>query len=154
MDTGIEKSNIQGVEIHPLKEFYDERGAVLHMVRVDSPYFRKFGEVYFSEVSPQKIKGWKRHKRMTQNFAIPKGKIRLVLYDSRASSPSHGVVDVHLIGRPDNYSLISIPPMIWYGFQGISEDTALVVNCADFPHDPDESEGIEPTSIAIPFSWA
>ena len=37
---------IEGVKITPLKQFFDERGKVMHMMRNNSPEFKKFGEIY------------------------------------------------------------------------------------------------------------
>jgi len=152
MDAGV-KSEISGVEITPLKQIEDHRGAVLHMLRVDSPVFQQFGEVYFSEVNPGKIKAWKRHRKITQNINLPIGRLKLVLFDNRLDSPSAGKLEIHILGRPDNYYLITIPPMIWYGFQCISAMSALIVNCANLPHDPDESEIADLNTANIPFSW-
>ena len=49
-------SEIEGVRITPLRRIPDERGAVLHMLRSDSPGFERFGEIYFSMVYPDAIK--------------------------------------------------------------------------------------------------
>ncbi len=53
------------------------------MLRNDSPEFEKFGECYFSEIFPGKIKAWKRHNLQTQNLAVPIGLIKIVFFDSR-----------------------------------------------------------------------
>ena len=37
---------IDGVTITPLKQIFDERGKVMHMMRDDSSVFSKFGEIY------------------------------------------------------------------------------------------------------------
>ena len=68
---------------------------------------------------------------MTLNYAVPVGRIKLVL---RTSS---GIVDEHRVGG-DNYCLVTIPPGVWYGFKGLSESTSLVANCATLPHDENE----------------
>lgn len=145
--------HIEGVTATPLRIIADERGAVLHMLRSDSPVFHRFGEVYFSEVRGGAVKAWKRHLRMTQNFAVPVGRIKVVIYDNRPSSPTLGTVGEYILGRPDQYLLLSIPPMLWYGFQAISESTALLTNCSDMPHDPDESERLELNNSEIPYEW-
>ena len=75
---------IHGVEIHPLRQIPDERGKIMHMLRADARHFQKFGEIYFSVVYPGVIKGWHLHKRMTLNYAVIKGMIKLVLHDDRA----------------------------------------------------------------------
>ena len=47
---------IQDVLIQPLRQIPDERGKIMHMLRVDDPYFEKFGEIYFSVVYPGIVK--------------------------------------------------------------------------------------------------
>ncbi len=135
-------TSITGLVVTPLREIRDARGAVLHMLRADAPDFQRFGECYFSEIAPGAVKGWKRHRRQTQNLAVPIGRVRFVIYDTRASSSTHGCLDVIELGRPDAYARLRIPPMLFYGFTCTSELAALVVNCADLPHDPVESDSL------------
>lgn len=144
---------ISGVIIQPLKQIEDERGKVMHMLRKDSDNFMGFGEVYFSVIYKDKVKAWKRHFKMTQHFAVPVGKVRLVIYDGRSDSPTFKEVQKIELGE-DNYNLVRIPPKLWYGFQGLSDNPGLMVNCADIPHDPQEAENLEPSSKMIPYSWA
>jgi dTDP-4-dehydrorhamnose 3,5-epimerase len=144
---------INGVIVEPLRQIVDHRGAVLHMLRCDAPFFKRFGEVYFSLILPRAIKAWKRHRLVTQHFAVPVGQIRLVLYDDRASSPTHAQIAEYDLGRPDHYCLVRIPPMIWYGFQGLAAVASLVANCTDLPHNPQETESLPMHSPHIPYSW-
>jgi dTDP-4-dehydrorhamnose 3,5-epimerase len=134
------RTTIEGLSVTPLREIADARGAVLHMLRADAADFKGFGECYFSEVAPGAIKAWKRHRRQTQNLAVPIGRARFVIYDARESSATCGHVDVLELGRPDAYARLRIPPLLYYGFACVSEGTALVVNCPDIPHDPAESD--------------
>ncbi len=143
---------IDGIIVKELEQIIDDRGRVMHMVRVDNPHFEKFGEIYFSEVLPGAVKAWKRHRMMTQLFAVPVGMIRLVIYDDREKSKSRGKLKILHIGR-ENYKLVRIPPKLWYGFKCISSNPALVANCANLPHDPSESEGKAPTDSTIPHQW-
>ena len=143
---------IDGVIIKELKQIIDERGKVMHMLRVDSFLFTKFGEVYFSVVNPGSVKAWKRHLKMTQHFAVPVGRIRLVLYDSREKSPTYKKLEVLESGE-NNYCLIRIPPLLWYGFKGISLEPTLVANCTDLPHDSNETERLDVLDNTIPYSW-
>ena len=143
---------IDGVIIQELKQITDERGKVMHMLRCDSPLFEKFGEIYFSVVSPGSIKAWKRHKRMTQNFAVPIGTIKLVIYDSRDRTTSCGSIEVVEVGEED-YCLVKIPPLVWYGFQCTSSKQALVANCSDIPHAPNEAEQMDHLDSSIPYQW-
>ena len=153
MDSLKEVNKIEGVTTQPLKEITDSLGSVLHMLRNDSPLFNKFGEIYFSEINPKAIKAWKLHKKITQNIAVPIGKIRLVIYDNRPASSTHGNIAEYQIGRYNNYCLIHIPPMLWYGFQSPENQKSLIVNCTDLPHDPSESLLLPLDSEKIPFQW-
>jgi dTDP-4-dehydrorhamnose 3,5-epimerase len=143
---------IDGVEVLPLRQILDERGKVMHMLRADAPHFKGFGEIYFSAIHPGAVKAWHLHKKMVRNYAVPIGKIKLVLFDDRARSPSKDRVQEIFLG-PDNYYLVIIPPLIWNGFKGLGVETALVANCASIPHDPTEVERIDPTSNRIPYNW-
>ena len=144
---------IDDVVLTELKQFSDERGTLLHMLRNDDPIFTTFGECYFSEVLPGAVKAWKLHHNQTQNFSVPVGRIKLVIYDNRKNSISNGNLQYVNLGRPDSYFRIMIPPGLWYGFTCISEMPALLVNCADIPHDPQESEIRMLDDISIPHRW-
>ncbi len=144
---------IEGVVVKDLKQFVDDRGRVMHMLRADDALFEKFGEVYFSEVLPGVVKAWKKHRFMTQLFAVPVGMIRLVIYDDREGPATRGEVAVFETGR-EKYQLIRVPASVWYGFKCISKGPALLVNCSDLPHDPDEVENIDSAAAEIPHAWS
>lgn len=143
---------IEGVLIHPLRQIPDERGKVMHMLRADDPHFEKFGEIYFSVVYPGVVKGWHLHHKMTINYAVPFGSIKLVLYDDREGSRTRGEIQEVFLGE-SNYSLVRVPPEIWNGFKGIGVTHAIVANCATVPHDPSEIVRLDPFSDKIPYDW-
>lgn len=144
---------IDGVIVTPLRQILDERGKVMHMLKVGDPAFQQFGEIYFSCVYPGAIKGWHIHSKMTLNYAVPHGHIKFVLYDERPNSPTRGEVQEIFMG-PDNYCLVTVPPMVWNGFKGIGDEMAVVANCASIPHDPQEIDRRDPFDPSIPYDWA
>ena len=144
---------IHDVTVTPLRTIPDERGAVRHMLREDDEAFDRFGEIYFSLVHPGAIKGWHLHRRMTLNYAVPTGMIKLVCYDDRDDSPTCGAVQEIFLGDL-NYALVTIPPFVWNGFKGIGGAPALVANCATTPHDPAEIERRDPFDDSVPYDWA
>jgi dTDP-4-dehydrorhamnose 3,5-epimerase len=143
---------IDGVRIKPLRQIVDERGKIMHMLRSDDEGFGSFGEIYFSVVYPGVIKGWHIHRRMTLNYAVPIGAIKLVLYDSRDDSPTRGEL-MEIVTGPDSYSLITIPPNVWNGFKGVGVTPSYVANCSSIPHDPAEIERLDPFDPSIPYTW-
>lgn len=144
---------IDGVHIHPLRQILDERGKIMHMLRADAAHFEKFGEIYFSVVEPQAIKAWHIHTSMTLNYAVPAGKIKLVLYDDRDDSPTKGELMELFLG-PENYRLVTVPPMVWNGFKGCGTQSSIVANCATIPHDPEEIKRLDPFVNHIPYDWS
>src|SRR5712691_12989637 len=107
---------IEGVKVVPLRRIPDERGTIYHMLKRTDPHFKAFGEIYFTTVYQGVVKGWHRHRDMTLNYACIVGRIKLVLYDDRPQSDSHGRLMEIFLG-PDDYSLVVIPPEIWSGFK-------------------------------------
>lgn len=144
---------IDGVQVIPLTRIPDERGTVMHMLKRTDPHFREFGEIYFSTVYRDAVKGWHRHHEMTLNYACVFGRIKLVLYDERDTSPTNGELAEVFLG-PDQYSLVVIPPGVWNGFKGMSDAYAIVANACTHPHDPARSERLDPFDNHIPYDWA
>jgi dTDP-4-dehydrorhamnose 3,5-epimerase len=144
---------IDGVVITPLKQFFDERGKVMHMLTKDSPVFQEFGEIYFSCTYPESIKAWHIHKKMTLNYAVIFGSIKCVLFDDRPDSKTRGYVEEFFLS-PENYYLLTVPPLIWNGWKGIGDNISIVANCASLPHDPDEIDRIPPDDDKVPYDWS
>jgi len=143
---------IAGVVVKALRKIPDERGCVMHMLRADDPEFERFGEIYFSTVRPDAIKGWHLHTEMTLNYAVVAGMIKLVLYDDREGSPTRGEIQELFVGD-ENYCLVKVPPLVWNGFKGVGPREAIVANCATIPHRPDEIRRLDPLGGRITYDW-
>jgi dTDP-4-dehydrorhamnose 3,5-epimerase len=141
-----------GVQITPLRKIPDERGAIFHMLRRDDPHFEEFGEIYFSVVYPGAIKGWHKHTVSTSNYAVVTGMVKLVLYDDRPGSETHGGLQEIFLGDL-NYALVRIPSGVWNGVKGIGSTPAIIANCATHPHDPEEMIRLDPFDASIPYDW-
>jgi dTDP-4-dehydrorhamnose 3,5-epimerase len=143
---------IEGVMVVPLARIPDERGTIMHMLKRTDPHFTEFGEIYFTTIYPGVIKGWHLHRKMTLNYVCVSGRIKLVVYDDRHESPTRGEIFEAFLG-PDNYVLVQIPPRLWNGFKGMGPAPALVANCASHPHDPSQTERMDPLDNPIPYDW-
>ena len=147
-------SNINGVKVISLKKIPDERGTIYHMLRSSDPHFTKFGETYFSKIYKGAIKGWHIHKKITLNYCVVQGMVKIVLYDARDNSSTKGNIMELFIGD-DNYVLVVIPSGVANGHKGITE-TALLAYVPDVPHDKldaDEMIRIDPYDNDIPYNW-
>jgi len=144
---------IEDLLVTPLKQIIDDRGAVFHVLKNDSPQFDKFGEVYISKINPGIIKAWKCHKEMTQNLCVPFGQLKLVIYDERHNSNTYGLINEFYLDPDKNYNLVTIPKGLWYGFQCIGSEPALLLNVANMKHCPSESINESLEHSKIDYKW-
>ena len=134
--------------ITPLDIIKVNKGDIMHAMKSHDPGFSGFGEAYFSVVSYNAIKAWKRHHEMTLNLVVPVGKIRFVLFDDRKVSNTQFQ---EVIISKDNYCRLTVPPMVWIGFQGLSDNGSMLLNIADIEHNPHE---VDKKNIEqIEFNW-
>ena len=124
-------------------------GNVLHAMKGSSAGYSGFGEAYFSQVDKGAVKAWKRHKKMTLNLVVPVGAIKFVLFDDRDMS---NIQFQEIIISRDNYCRLTVPPMVWMGFQGLSSEGSMLLNIANIEHDPGEVHSLEIDKIN--YDWS
>tara|TARA_Y100001954_G_scaffold187185_1_gene200241 strand:- start:835 stop:1275 length:441 start_codon:yes stop_codon:yes gene_type:complete len=142
---------INGVKITPLRRISNPKGDVWHAMKKSDEGYSGFGEVYFSTINEGQVKGWNRHKRMTINLVVPKGKVKFVLFDSRVDSATYRCFN-EVILSPESYNRLTIPPNVLVGFKGLSSSESWIMNIANMEHDSEELEKIELKKIS--FDWA
>lgn len=139
---------IKDVVITKLNIINTPGGNVKHAMKNSDNGFKGFGEAYFSHINKGIIKAWNRHKKMTLNLIVPLGKIKFVLFDDRDIANTKFQ---EVIISKDNYCRLTVPPMIWVGFQGLSNDESMLLNIASIEHDPTEHE--KKNIEQIEFDW-
>ena len=139
---------IKDVLITPLNIINTPGGNVMHGMKETDDGFSGFSEAYFSEIDFNAIKAWKRHKGMTLNLVVPVGEIKFILFDDREET-SHQFQKI-IISR-DNYCRLTVPPMVWVGFQGLSESGSMLLNIANMMHNFEEAE--RKNVEEIEFNW-
>lgn len=145
---------IVGVSVKELKYKVDERGRLMEIFRHDDVSFKKFGQVYITTAYPGVVKAWHYHKKQFDNFAVVKGMLKLVLFDPRKNSLSHGIINEFFIGDY-NTILVTVPPYIYHGFKCISENEAILLNCASesYNHSNPDEFRLPPHTKEIPYDW-
>lgn len=143
---------IDGVVITKLKIISDHRGRVMHMLRSDNPVFKTFGEIYFSTVFKNIVKGWHLHKQSFLNYTCMHGNVKLVLMDKREASKTFDLTQ-EIILSPENYQLVTIPPNVWNGFKGLSEEESIIANCLSIPHNEDEMVRKDHNDNYFKYKW-
>ena len=125
--------SLDDILVTPLKRIPTVGGDVMHALKNTENGFNGFGEVYFSWIENGAIKAWKCHQHMTLNLVVPLGEISFVFH----IKDQENCFRTETIGE-EQYVCLTVPPGIWFGFQGRGSGQSLLMNLADMAHDPDE----------------
>ena len=126
---------IKGVKLKSLKIIFHPKGDILHIAKDSEDNLNLFKEIYVSIIKQNEIKGWKLHKKMICNLIVPKGKVKFVMTKDKKNF-------FEVILSRNNYKRLTIPPQIWFAFQGLGEEENLIVNLATLEHNSEESINI------------
>ncbi|MBN2282886.1 MAG: dTDP-4-dehydrorhamnose 3,5-epimerase family protein [Deltaproteobacteria bacterium] len=145
---------IEGVKVKKLRVIPDERGRLMEILRNDDEVFEKFGQVYMTTAYPGVVKAWHYHRAQSDNMAVVKGMMKIVLYDDREGSPTRGEINEFFAGE-HNPILLHIPPLVCHGFKCVSEAEAIVINAPTEVYDYEESDEHRhpPHGGHIPYDW-
>ena len=145
----MDEIDIEGLILTPLKRIHHPKGDILHGLKKSDAEYSSFGEAYFSCIKLGQIKGWKRHHNMMLNIIVPVGEIQFVMFDDRNSNEERFQEVVLSI---NNYCRLTIPPMVWMAFKGLSSECSILLNIASITHDPSESDSRRLNEIE--FDWS
>lgn len=139
--------NLNDILLTPLNQIEVKGGDVSHALKESSVGYRGFGEAYFSSVEKGAIKAWKLHKKMHMNLIVPVGVVRFVFCLNNKLKNDFRIEEIGSL----NYSRITVPPGIWFGFMGLAEQKSLILNITNIEHDQNEVEKLN--ADLIDFDW-
>ena len=139
--------SLMDILVTPLRRIPTIGGDVMHALKNSDNGFNGFGEVYFSWVESGAIKAWKCHQHMTLNLVVPLGEISFVFH----IKDQENCFRTENIGE-EKYVRLTVPPGIWFGFQGRGSGQSLLMNLADMVHDPDEV--LRKKTSEIVYNWS
>ena len=135
----MDEKIIDGVILSNLKVISNPKGNIYKGLTNNDIGFNGFGEIYFTSIKYNEIKGWKKHTEMTMNIIVVSGSVSFSLYDDRPGSSTKGERSTICLSVKDRYKRLTVPPGIWVSFKGLEENFNLLMNFADIVHDPNES---------------
>lgn len=83
--------------------------------------------VYQFTIRPGKIKGWHVHRLHDDRIFISSGELKVVLYDDRADSPTHGMIN-EIYRSALRRSLMVIPNGVFHAHMNVGSTDALLVS--------------------------
>ena len=120
------------IKIIKLKISKNSKGDVLKYLTRKDKFFKKFGEIYFTEIKKNKTKGWNYHKKNSCLLAVPFGRVQFTF--AKKITAKKKIIS---IGKK-NYCIIIVPPRIWFKFRSLTK-LSLVVNTINEIHNKNET---------------
>lgn len=150
------KPVIDGVKIRPAVTQQDHRGTLCEIFDPrggfdDIPLVH----IYMVTVRPGRVKGWAVHADQVDRYFFARGTLKLVLYDGRPASPTHGMVN-ELYFSDFNRSLLSVPAGIYHAVENVGTDEGLIVSVPSEPYQHDDPDKwlLPLENDLIPYSFA
>ena len=84
-------TGIEGVVYSRAVSHVDHRGSLTEAVNFDDPFWDEpIVYSYCFTIRPGRIKGWGMHRKQADRYFLAHGNVRVVLFDGRVASPTHG----------------------------------------------------------------
>jgi dTDP-4-dehydrorhamnose 3,5-epimerase len=131
---------IEGVEIRDLITHPDGRGTVTELYDLRwNHHPEPLVYTYYVTIRPNQVKGWIKHAHQDDRIAIMEGAIQVVLYDDRADSPTHGLVNDMTFGT-NRRALITIPRGVYHALRNVDLRDSVFVNHPTQPYNHDDPD--------------
>jgi dTDP-4-dehydrorhamnose 3,5-epimerase len=146
---------IDGVKVREVRHLTKRYGMLTELFRTDWKLDDGVvDQVFEVRLGPGEISAWHVHRVTRDRLFVTEGAVRIVLFDARTSSPTHGTVNEFRFGT-DRPALLVVPPGVWHGVQNLKEFASRVVNLTDKAYsyeDPDHWR-LPSDSPRIPFRF-
>ena len=126
--------SIDGVVHRKLNPIVDGRGELTELWSEPWEGFSPPVHIYQSGTDYGVAKCWHLHEIHTDQFAISRGKVQVVIADIREGSPTFGEVNVFFFGSL-NPGLLRIPAGLLHGWKALSGPETLVLNFQSHVYD-------------------
>lgn len=126
-----------------LRRIEHSKGDIFHGMKASDAGFAGFGEAYFTTIIAGEVKGWKMHTAMIMNLIVPLGMVRFHIHDNAT-----GRTVAYDIGAT-NYQRLTVPAGFWVAFQGLTNETNLILNVASLEHSQEEAVNVPLTTYSL-----
>jgi dTDP-4-dehydrorhamnose 3,5-epimerase len=150
----LRMGTIDGVVLHTLIRYPDDRGYFEEMIRVDDPWFTEgFGQLSHSKMYPGVVKAWHIHKTQIDWWYVPAGRLLVALHDRRPESPTYGVTQELYLGDDLSPAVLKIPAGVAHGCRAIGGEPAHLFYVTSRTYDQQEEGRIAHDDPVIGYDW-
>lgn len=150
---GATRIVIEGVVSKELVTHRDDRGFFREIIRMTDDFFAEgFGQWSHSLLYPGTAKAWHIHKKQTDWWYVCGGVLKVVLYDTRVESSTHGTTMELFMGDNQPSAVLCIPPGVAHGCKCVA-GTANLLYVTSRVYDPEDEGRIPHDDPEIGYDW-
>ena len=113
-------SNLDKIKVKKTKEIENKLGNIIKYFDNENEFFKGFGEVYFSEIKKNKVKGWNSHKKYQSVIMVINGNVSFTFMSHDEKKKKNITVS------RASPKIIIVPNNVWYKFTSISRLSMIV----------------------------
>lgn len=98
-----------------------------------------WGSVYHVTVRPGSVRGWVVHRKQDDRLFFYAGVLRIVMYDARTDSTTHGSLNIFHLGGHDK-ALLKIPAGVYHALQNVGDHEGAFINLPSQPYQHDDPD--------------
>lgn len=123
----------KSVKIFKTKRIKNPKGDIIKFIDKKNKYLKKFGEIYFSEIKKNKVKGWNYHKTNTCLITVPFGKVEFKIFKDNNKKLKKFIIS------DKNNLVLRIPPQNWFSFKSLIKKS-IIANILNGIHNSKETK--------------
>lgn len=146
---------IDGVVVREVLHVPRDHGVITETYRPEwDPTGAPVVHVYQSRLFPGVIGAWSCHMKTVDRLFVNQGHLKVVLYDAREESGTHGRI-MELFTGDARPAFLVIPIGVWHGLQNLGSTDALVLNYPTNAYDYEDPDHYRLPYDApeIPYRW-
>jgi dTDP-4-dehydrorhamnose 3,5-epimerase len=150
---------IEGVVFRQTRPVPHEDGFVTEVARASWDVLEEaITQVHITTTFPGRVRAWGLHQRLTDRLFVVSGLVKLVVFDGRIDSPTHGHI-VEVTVSEQNPGLLLVPPNLYHGWKNIGVTESIVINMPTEMYNYDNPDALDmPWDSAtamelIPYVW-
>jgi dTDP-4-dehydrorhamnose 3,5-epimerase len=154
-DWEVRRDLIDGVQVREVRNVVTSNGITTELFRRDWGIVDyEIPQIIHVALRGGAVSAWHMHRHKTDHLFVVGGHLKVVLYDDRADSRTHGQVDVFMLS-PMRPQLLVVPAAIWHGVENLSNEVSTFVNFFDREYDYEDPDDwrLPPDTTEIPYRF-
>lgn len=150
---------IDGVTFRPTRPVPHDDGYLTEVARASWEILGKpLVQVHITTTFSGRIRAWGLHQHLTDRLFVVLGLVKVVVFDGRQDSPTHGRIN-EFTASEKNPGLLIIPPKLYHGWKNIGPSEAVIINMPDRMYDHEQPDALDlpwdsdAAQKIVPYRW-